>query len=57
MTEEDKELLVSLLKKAEVEGLLEIYDKHENIYGIDMVMIDRHWLNLTNKILIKIEEV
>jgi hypothetical protein len=57
MTEEDKELLVSLLKKAAVGGLLEIYDKDENIYGIDMIMIDKHWLNQKNKILIKIEEV
>lgn len=57
MTEEDKELLISLLKKAAVGGLLEIYDKDENIYGIDMIMIDKHWLSLKNEIIIKIKEI
>ena len=40
MTQEDKELLVSLLKEADEKGMLDIYDKEENIYEVDWVYID-----------------
>lgn len=40
MTQEDKELLVSLLKKADENGVLHIYDNEENIYDVDWVFLD-----------------
>lgn len=42
MTQEDKELLVSLLKKADENGVLHIYDNEENIYDVDWVFLDSH---------------
>lgn len=57
MKEEEKELLLSLLEKAEDEGLLHIYDSDENIYGIDWTSIDKNWLSLKNEIVIKIKEI
>lgn len=40
MTQEDKELLVSLLKKADECSMLDIYDDEENIYEVDWIFID-----------------
>lgn len=40
MTQEEKELLVSLLKEADETSILDIYDDKENIYGVDWVFID-----------------
>lgn len=48
MTQEDKELLVSLLKEADETSILDIYDDEENIYEVDWVYID-------SKICIKIK--
>lgn len=48
MTQEEKDLLVSLLKKAVHNDLLHIYDK-ENIYDIEYIFID-------NQVCIKIKE-
>lgn len=41
MTQEDKDLLVSLLEKANYNDLLHIYDDKENTYYIDFISIDR----------------
>jgi len=49
MTQEDKELLLSLLKQADEEGLLHIYDSNENFYNVD-------WLYCDSTINIKIKE-
>ena len=40
MTQEDKELLVSLLKGASENNMLEMYDDEETIYEVDWVFID-----------------
>jgi hypothetical protein len=40
MTQEDKELLVSLLKKANDNNVLHIYDYQENIYDVDCIFLD-----------------
>lgn len=40
MTQEDKELLVSLLKKADENGILHIYDNEENIYEVNGIFSD-----------------
>lgn len=48
MTQEEKDLLVSLLEKATGNDVLHIYDK-ENVYDIDYIFID-------NQICIKIKE-
>lgn len=48
MTKEQKELLVSLLKEANENNTLDIYDEEENIYEVDWVYID-------SKICIKIK--
>lgn len=50
MTQEDKELLLELLKRANEEGLLNIYDNQENYYGVD-------WLFLDTEFCIKIKEI
>lgn len=49
MTQEEKDLLVSLLEKANQDSLLHIKDDNENIYDIDWVYIDK-------QICIKIKE-
>lgn len=53
MTQEEKdllkELLLSLLEKANQNSLLHIYDDKENIYDID-------WLYIDKQICIKIKE-
>ena len=49
MTQEEKDLLLSLLKKANQDSLLHIYDDKENIYDID-------WLFIDEQICIKIKE-
>ncbi len=41
MTQEEKDLLVSLLEKANQDSLLHIYDNNENIYDIDWIYIDK----------------
>lgn len=41
MTQEDKELLISLLKKANDNSRLHIYDDKENIYNVNCIYIDR----------------
>ena len=48
MTQEDKELLISLLNKADENSVLHIYDNEENIYEVD-------WIFLDNDICIKIK--
>lgn len=48
MTQEDKELLVSLLKEATENDVLDLYDDEENTYEVDWVFID-------SKICIKIK--
>lgn len=40
MTQEEKELLLSLLLKADEESSLHIYDSEDNIYSIDWLFID-----------------
>jgi len=40
MTQEDKELLLHLLKKANEDGLLNVYDQEENHYEVDWMFID-----------------
>lgn len=42
MTQEDKELLVSLLEEATKNSILDIYDNEENIYEVDWILIDSH---------------
>ena len=49
MTEKEKDLLLSLLEKANQDSLLHIYDDKENIYDID-------WLFIDEQICIKIKE-
>lgn len=49
MTTEEKNLLLSLLEKANQDSLLHIYDDKENIYDID-------WLFIDKQICIKIKE-
>lgn len=49
MTSEEKDLLLSLLEKANQDSLLHIYDDKENIYDID-------WLFIDEQICIKIKE-
>lgn len=41
MTQEEKELLLSLLLKADNESQLHIYDVEENTYIVDWAFIDR----------------
>lgn len=48
MKPEDKELLLSLLKKADENGLLYVYDDNENTYEVT-------WVYLDNEICIKIK--
>lgn len=50
MTQEEKELLLLLLKKADSDSLLYIYDNNENTFEVTWVYLD----NLDNKICIKI---
>ena len=40
MTTEEKELLLSLLLKADEENALHIYDNDDNTYAIDDIFID-----------------
>lgn len=47
MTQEEKELLLSLLK-ADEDGLLNVYDDNENTHEVT-------WIYLDNEICIKIE--
>lgn len=49
MTIEEIDLLVSLLKKANQDSLLHVYDDKENIYAID-------WIYIDEQICIKIKE-
>ena len=53
MTQEENELLLSLLKKADSDGLLHVYDNEENTYEVTLVSLD----NLDNKICIKIKSL
>lgn len=48
MKQEEKELLLSLLLKADEESSLHIYDSEDNIYSID-------WLFIDNQICMKIK--
>lgn len=41
MTQEEKELLVSLLNKANENSALHIYDSEENTYEVNWTYIDR----------------
>lgn len=49
MTQEDKDKLLKLLKKADEEGLLSIYDAEGTSYETD-------WIFMDSKIIIKIKE-
>lgn len=40
MTQEEKDLLLSLLLKADEENELHIYDNEDNLYSIDCFFID-----------------
>ena len=42
MTQEDKELLISLLNKAVVDISLHVYDNKENVYEVDWIFIDNN---------------
>jgi RNA binding exosome subunit len=42
MKQEDKELLVSLLNKADDDSKLHIYDDKENIYEVDWIFLDNN---------------
>ena len=48
MTQEEKELLLSLLKKADENGLLYVDDNNENTHEVT-------WIYLDSEICIKIE--
>lgn len=50
MTQEEKELLLELLKKADENSLLNIYDNQGNYYEVD-------WLFLDTELCIKIKEI
>ena len=50
LTQEEKELLLSLLKKADENGLLYVYDNNENTFEVT-------WVYLDNEICIKIKEL
>ena len=50
MTQEDKQTLLKLIKKAKEEGLLNIYDSQENYYKVD-------WIFLDAELCIKIKEI
>ena len=54
MTQEEKELLLSLLKKADENGLLHIYDNNENTYEVTCIYLDPVF-HYNNKICIKIK--
>lgn len=41
MTQEEKELLLELLKKADENGLLNVYDSQENHYEVDWIFLDK----------------
>ena len=40
MTQEEKDLLLSLLLRANEESSLHIYDNEDNVYSIDWLFID-----------------
>ena len=48
MTQEQKELLLSLLSKADGENLLHVFDNEGNVYSVD-------WLFLDNQICVRIK--
>ena len=50
MTQEEKELLLSLLKKADEDALLHVYDYNGNIYEVT-------WIYLNSEICIQIEKI
>lgn len=50
MTQEEKELLLSLLQKANEDSLIRVYDYDENLYNLD-------WIYLEDEIHIKIKEI
>lgn len=50
MKQEEKELLLSLLQKANEDSLISVYDYDENIYHVD-------WIYLEDEIYIKIKEI
>ena len=41
MTQEEKDKLLELLKKANEESLLSIYDAEENYYEVNWIFMDR----------------
>ncbi len=41
MTQEEKELLIYLLNKADENNILHIYDNEENTYKVDWIFLDR----------------
>ncbi len=53
MTQEENELLLSLLKKADSDGLLYVYDNVDNTYEVSWVSLD----NIDNKICVKIKSL
>jgi len=41
MTEEEKKLLLQLIKKADEEGLLNIYDDEESYHEVKWIFLDK----------------
>ena len=41
MTQEEKEVLLSLLKKADENGLLYVYDNDENTHEVTWIYLDK----------------
>lgn len=50
MTQEEKNLLLSLLQKANKDNLIRVYDYDKNIYDVD-------WIYLDDEIYMKIKEI
>lgn len=44
MTQEEKDLLLSLILKANEDGLLHIYDEEENYHETEWIFLDREEL-------------
>lgn len=46
MDEKEKELLLHLLKKANEEGLLNVYDCEENYHEVYWIILDKYGINI-----------
>ena len=49
MIQEEKDLLLSLLKKADKENLLHIYDYDDTYYYVDWIFSDNNTINIKIK--------